>query len=112
MGHVVSDPVGNEQGRHGPPRWSPEGQRRIQRARERVLSSRHDEPVGTDGLVRPEIAASWRRSLLSGVDPSRVVWRDVDPDRTAPRLLRAAEPVLARLVEQLADTSTAVVLAD
>lgn len=113
MGRVVSDPVGNEQqGRHGPPRWSPEGQRRIQRARERILSSRHDEPVGTDGLVRPEIAASWRRSLLSGVDPSRIPWRDVDPDRTAPRLLRAAEPVLARLVEYLAGTSTAVVLAD
>jgi transcriptional regulator of acetoin/glycerol metabolism len=100
----------------GPARWSPEGQRLIRRARERLLSGGAEssaEPTAADGLVRPEIAASWRRSLLSGVDPCRMPAGGADPDRAGtPRLLRAAEPVLDRLVTQLAGTSTAVVLAD
>ena len=97
-------------------RWSAEGQQRIRRAREQILSA---GPIPVDGqatdtdLVRPEIAASWRRSLLSGVDPGRVPEGRPDPERAAaPRLLRAAEPVLDRIVGQLADTTTAVVLAD
>lgn len=97
-------------------RWSVEGQRRIRRAREQILSAGpvpvDEQATGTE-LVRPEIAASWRRSLLSGVDPGRVPEGRPDPERAAaPRLLRAAEPVLDRIVGQLAGTSTAVVLAD
>ncbi len=97
-----------------PPRWSPEGLRQIQRARERLLSAGADaQPSLAEGLIRPEIAASWRRSRLMGVDPSGQRSTPYDPDReVAPRLLRAAEPVLDRLVNQLSDTSTAVVLAD
>jgi transcriptional regulator of acetoin/glycerol metabolism len=97
-----------------PPRWSPEGLRRTQRARERLLSTgTADRTWATDGLIRPEIAASWRRSLMMGVDPSGRRGTRYDPDReAAPRLLRAAEPVLDRLVQQLEGTSTAVVLAD
>lgn len=99
--------------RPGPARWSPEGQRLIRRARERLLSGPGDPGAASEELVRPEIAASWRRSLLSGVDPGRMPTGPADPDRSgAPRLLRAAEPVLDRLVAQLAGTSTAVVLAD
>ncbi|MCE0765691.1 hypothetical protein LWC35_22695 [Pseudonocardia kujensis] len=122
--------------RPAPARWSPEGQRLIRRARERLLSAgpgaaavsavsaasaevtsaiTASSPVATatEELVRPEIAASWRRSLLSGVDPGRMPTGPADPDRSGtPRLLRAAEPVLDRLVAQLAGTTTAVVLAD
>jgi transcriptional regulator of acetoin/glycerol metabolism len=94
-------------------RWSPEGQRLIRRARERLLSDGTGSAAASEDLVRPEIAASWRRSLLSGVDPCRMPTDPADPDRSGtPRLLRAAEPVLTRLVAQLAGTSTAVVLAD
>ncbi|MFR9805654.1 sigma-54-dependent Fis family transcriptional regulator [Pseudonocardia sp. RS010] len=108
--------VVHDRSRPGPARWSPEGQRLIRRARERLLSGDPGDPgapVATEELVPPEIAASWRRSLLSGVDPGRMPTGPADPDRSgAPRLLRAAEPVLDRLVAQLAGTSTAVVLAD
>lgn len=97
-----------------PPRWSPEGLRRIQRARERLLSAGAAAPPAlAEGLIRPEIAASWRRSQLMGVDPSGRQATPYDPAREgAPRLLRAAEPVLDRLVGQLSDTTTAIVLAD
>jgi transcriptional regulator of acetoin/glycerol metabolism len=94
-------------------RWSAEAQRRVQRAREEILSAGARPGGSGPELVRPEIAASWRRSLLSGVDPTRVPDGRFDPDRpAAPRLLRAAEPVLDRLVGQLSGTTTAVVLAD
>ena len=94
-------------------RWSAEAQRRVQRAREEILSAGAGPGGSGPELVRPEIAASWRRSLLSGVDPTRVPDGRFDPDRSAaPRLLRTAEPVLARLVGQLSGTTTAVVLAD
>ncbi len=94
--------------------WSPEGRRRVQQARERLLSAgTGDETWPADDVLRPEIATSWRRSLMLGVNPSRSRTVPYDPDREpAPRLLRAAEPVLDRLVEQLCGTSTAVVLAD
>ncbi|GAA4710918.1 helix-turn-helix domain-containing protein [Pseudonocardia yuanmonensis] len=115
MGHGTSPAGGivayGRSARPAPARWSPEGQRLIRRARERILSGENGS--SPDGLVRPEIAASWRRSLLSGVDPCRMAVGAADPDRAGtPRLLRAAEPVLDRLVGQLAGTSTAVVLAD
>ena len=95
------------------PRWGPEGLRRIQQAREQFLSGGPGStwPAGT--LVRPEIATSWRRSMLLGIDPSHVGALPYEPDREpTPRLLRAAEPVLDRLVEQLSGTPTGVVLAD
>jgi sigma-54 dependent transcriptional regulator, acetoin dehydrogenase operon transcriptional activator AcoR len=94
-------------------RWSAEAQRRIRRAREAILSAGAAPGGDAPELVRPEIAASWRRSLLSGVDPNRVPDGRIDPERSAaPRLLRPAEPVLGRLVGQLSGTTTAVVLAD
>lgn len=100
--------------RDNPAPWSLEGRKRIQQARERLLSAATiDETWSADGVLRPEIVTSWRRSLMLGVDPSRSRTLPYDPDREpAPRLLRAAEPVLDRLVEQLSGTSTAVVLAD
>ncbi|WP_433503351.1 sigma-54-dependent Fis family transcriptional regulator [Pseudonocardia halophobica] len=116
QGSSTGAEVVHSRARPGPARWSPEGQRLIRRARERLLSGGPGDPgapAASEGLVRPEIAASWRRSLLSGVDPGRMPTGPADPDRSGtPRLLRAAEPVLDRLVAQLVGTSTAVVLAD
>ena len=63
--------------------------------------------------VRPEIAASWRRSRLSGVSPSvdlhGIPHRDVDLHG---RVLGAARPVLDRLTEVLAGTCTSIILTD
>jgi transcriptional regulator of acetoin/glycerol metabolism len=77
------------------------------RARERFL-----EGSGLDGSVRPEIGWSWRRSMLNGVPPDRlpdIRLSEFDGDS---RLLRAAGPVLDRLADQIADTSTSLILTD
>lgn len=63
--------------------------------------------------LRPEIAQSWRRSELSGLEPGaptdRLEVRDIDPRS---RLLRAATPVLDDIARHLGDTSLCLVLAD
>lgn len=69
-------------------------------------------PAGTQpapGLV----ASSWARSEEFGLDPGHELDLpfDGDRDRTT-RLARAAEPVLRRLSDQLAETSMCVMLAD
>lgn len=67
-----------------------------------------------DGIdLRPEIALGWRRSALSGLDPGMEVKepRLFDVDRHS-RLLRAADPVLTRMVDELNDTRFSVLLAD
>ncbi|MBY6413585.1 Fis family transcriptional regulator [Rhodococcus sp. BP-252] len=61
--------------------------------------------------VRPEIALSWKRSLLSGVDPSATVAVDVQVEIDS-RLLRAAAPVLEQVGQQIAGTGFCVLLAD
>lgn len=65
------------------------------------------------GLVREEIASSWRRSRLCGVDPQRLEI-PYEPDQVNPtsRLHRAATPVLERFAARLADTPTGLFLAD
>ncbi|HEY2704974.1 MAG TPA: LuxR C-terminal-related transcriptional regulator [Candidatus Dormibacteraeota bacterium] len=66
----------------------------------------------TSAAVRPEIAASWHRSLASDLQPDRLV---VPHQPSAPgdeRLERAARPVLDRLVEDLESTSMGLLLAD
>ncbi|MFC9787144.1 sigma-54-dependent Fis family transcriptional regulator [Rhodococcus sp. NPDC127528] len=63
--------------------------------------------------VRPEIAMSWKRSLLSGVDPGRGF--DASPAADldlSGRLLRAARPVLDEVGVQIAGTELCVLLAD
>ncbi|GAA4478230.1 transcriptional regulator MimR [Rhodococcus olei] len=63
--------------------------------------------------VRPEIALSWKRSALSGVDPEgrfdSAPVAEVDPTT---RLLRAARPVLDEIGVQIAGTELCVLLAD
>jgi transcriptional regulator of acetoin/glycerol metabolism len=71
-----------------------------------------DAPIG-DANLRPEIALSWRRSLMSGLDPGSAVDRPTvaEVDRRS-RLLVAATPVLDQIAGELAGTTFCVVLAD
>lgn len=62
--------------------------------------------------VRPEIAASWQRSIASDLQPERLEVPYALESHTDERLERAARPVLDRLVEDLGPTSMSVVLAD
>ena len=68
------------------------------------------EPVGA--RVRPEIAASWRRSISADLQPDRF---DVpyEPDAgDAERLGHAARPILEQLVSDFSSTSMCLVLTD
>lgn len=72
-----------------------------------------ESPRGGLGL-RPQIAESWRRSSLCGVSPdsgSSELPYDTGFDDDS-RLMRAARPVLERLITTLAHTPTSVILAD
>lgn len=61
--------------------------------------------------MRGEIAASWRRSELSGVAPDRLSppYEEVD---TETRFLRTAVPVLAGMAESLVGTDTCLAVSD
>ncbi|WP_327583895.1 hypothetical protein OHA25_50110 [Nonomuraea sp. NBC_00507] len=63
--------------------------------------------------LRPEIALSWRRCRMSGLEPEAPDLR-IEPDEVDPRsrLVAAAQPVLEQLAEQLGDTDYCVILAD
>ncbi|WP_345498554.1 sigma-54-dependent Fis family transcriptional regulator [Nocardia callitridis] len=60
---------------------------------------------------RPEIALSWKRSRLNGVDPSTPIVVDSDTD-VGGHLLRAAGPVLDGITKEIVDTGVCVFLAD
>ncbi|SFN36742.1 Transcriptional regulator of acetoin/glycerol metabolism [Pseudonocardia ammonioxydans] len=81
-------------------------------ARERLLGASTTQPeTAASALVRSEIVTSWRRSQLNGIDPGAPLTLPHDPEREgAPRLLRAAEPVLQRLSADL--SNTVITLAD
>lgn len=66
----------------------------------------------TEHPVRPEIALSWTRSRLSGVDPGANVTVDSGDLDSDSRLLRAAAPVLDEISQQIAGTGFCVLLAD
>jgi transcriptional regulator of acetoin/glycerol metabolism len=78
----------------------------IRHAWENFLASGHD-PLA----VRPSIAASWRRSKLSGVAPDDTTF-PFRPGGTTSRLVSAAEPVLNRFAMSLPGTDVCIVLAD
>jgi sigma-54 dependent transcriptional regulator, acetoin dehydrogenase operon transcriptional activator AcoR len=90
-----------------------EAWRRTLQVRERFLAAGDPDrlPPATCG-VRREIVLSWRRSLLSGVDPAGT---DLPRDEQATppeRLLDAARPVVDRLAGQLAGMPVWSFLAD
>lgn len=66
-----------------------------------------------DVRLRPEIALSWKRSRISGLDPGAANMRfEPDAARRRTRLITAATPVLSRLADQLSDAPCCVLLAD
>jgi transcriptional regulator of acetoin/glycerol metabolism/DNA-binding CsgD family transcriptional regulator len=65
-----------------------------------------------DARVRPEIAASWQRSIASDLQPDRFEVPYEPEVHIDDRLERAARPVLDRLVEDLEPTSMSLLLAD
>ncbi|MEA2567510.1 MAG: sigma-54 dependent transcriptional regulator, acetoin dehydrogenase operon transcriptional, partial [Actinomycetota bacterium] len=62
--------------------------------------------------VRLEIAASWHRSMASALHPDRLEVPFASEPDTDDRLVRAARPVLDRLVDDLDFVSMSVVLSD
>lgn len=69
-------------------------------------------PVHPVSVVRPEIAASWRRSTIAGLSresDGRVSTTDVDGSSV---LMAAATPVLGDLAEKLGDGPFCLILAD
>ncbi|MEV4898350.1 helix-turn-helix domain-containing protein [Nonomuraea sp. NPDC055795] len=63
--------------------------------------------------LRPDIARSWRRAALSGLDPGSGVARErLEEVDSGSRLMVAAKPVLDAVAEQLRNTRFSVLLAD
>ena len=62
--------------------------------------------------IRPDVAASWHRSLISELSPDRLNVPYDSESRDNDRLRGAARPVLERMVEDLGSVSMSVVLAD
>lgn len=93
----------------------------LRRTRERFLAGEIHAVLDaatatTDGdagaMPRPDIASSWRRSQLVGVQPES---EDLPylPDAPTPRrLITAAAPVIDALAAELADTTGTILLAD
>ncbi len=85
--------------------------RTVWRAREQFLASMGASQQSAEA-VRPEIAASWRRSLRNGVDPHRVE-PDFAPDLNVESQLHlAARPVIEKRCEQLGGTGSTLLLGD
>lgn len=75
----------------------------------RVLSEGGELP---GELLRDPIRLSWIRSRMADAPMDRIDIPYREPDGCAERLLRAAEPILSRFADQLADTNVSIVLAD
>ncbi|MEV6644378.1 helix-turn-helix domain-containing protein [Amycolatopsis sp. NPDC051371] len=85
---------------------------RIRRSREALVEGGLlTEPPGRTGVPQ-HIEMSWRRCVGDEVPvlPARIDYRE--PDHTSSALYRAAEPVLSRLKDSLADVAVAMVLSD
>ncbi len=75
----------------------------------RALSEGSDLPAD---VLSDTIRLSWIRSRLASVPMDRLEVPFREADGAAERLVRAAEPILNRFAEQLADTNVSIVLAD
>lgn len=82
----------------------------MRRAKETLIETGELPPAVS---IRPDIAASWRRSALCHVRPDSVI-PQTDPEivRPAGQVWEAAEPVLERRKTQLVDIPSGIVLAD
>jgi transcriptional regulator of acetoin/glycerol metabolism len=86
------------------------------RVREAKLDVLARGPLAVDPAdypgVRPEVVASWRRSMLAGVDPENTkffVDKDFQPNN---RLAVVAEPIMNRLKDEISDLNAWGFLAD
>jgi transcriptional regulator of acetoin/glycerol metabolism len=62
--------------------------------------------------VRPEVVASWRRSMLAGVDPEARAYVVDDDFQPRTRLTAVAQPIMNRLKDEISDLSCWGFLAD
>lgn len=82
--------------------FDPENRRRVSEARTAFFSDiRGIERTAALRTVRPEIVHSWTRSLQSGVNPHTMTLPSRNDGANSSRLVLAAEPIMARLCEQL-----------
>jgi sigma-54 dependent transcriptional regulator, acetoin dehydrogenase operon transcriptional activator AcoR len=87
---------------------------------DRVRDAKHDllsrDPLSVDPAeypdVRPEVVASWRRSMLAGVDPGAREYVLDEEFRPGTRLAAVAQPIMDRLGDEIADLSSWGFLAD
>jgi transcriptional regulator of acetoin/glycerol metabolism len=72
-----------------------------------------ESPPGDGKELRPEIASSWRRSMLSGLNPATSVENltVASVDRMS-RLIVAATPILDHIEDELTGTNFTILLAD
>lgn len=84
-----------------------EQNQRILTAREQYLETGSEDRLPA---VRPEVAASWKRSLIYSIDPSgvRPDYRKVNSDR----LSTAALPVIENSLQSLTGTATSLLFGD
>ncbi|MBS4727356.1 hypothetical protein MSM1_02925 [Mycobacterium sp. SM1] len=68
--------------------------------------------VSSADALRPEIAMSWRRSMLSGVKPDAPLNPEPADVESDSQLLRSARPVLDEMGDQIAGTGVCLLLTD
>lgn len=81
--------------------------RQLHRLKERFLDGED-----LNGEIRPEIQASWQRSLEAGVLPDRIVPHRAHHSEPASALPDLAEPVIDHHFDRLGSANTAILLAD
>jgi sigma-54 dependent transcriptional regulator, acetoin dehydrogenase operon transcriptional activator AcoR len=87
---------------------------------DRVREAKHDvlsrDPLSVDPAdytdVRPEVVASWRRSMLAGVDPGAREYVLDEEFQPRTRLAAVAQPIMDRLRDEIADLGSWGFLAD
>jgi DNA-binding CsgD family transcriptional regulator len=84
--------------------------RQAHRLRDALGNLLTDGATGAD--VRPEIAASWNRSIASNLHPDRFDVRYEPEAADNDRLIGAVQPVVRRLSDDLASTSMSLLVAD
>lgn len=86
---------------------------RVRRAKLQVLARDPMEVHPADfPQVRPEVLASWRRSMLAGVDPEATGYKVEREVRPHSRLAAAASPIMERLGDQIGELNAWAFLTD
>ncbi|TWE28521.1 sigma-54-dependent Fis family transcriptional regulator [Prauserella muralis] len=87
-----------------------------ERVRQAKLDVLTRDPFAVDPAdypgVRPEVVASWRRSMLAGVDPGARHYAPDDDFQPRTRLAAVAQPIMNRLKDEISDLNCWGFLAD